>query len=253
MRHYFQPLILALLLAVTPTHPVTPSPPPPRLPKIRWSHPPRPPNLGEPGGRGQGGGSRGDCTAYKDTTVLHPNLQSLPEGTSSWGLTTLSHPTLCLHAPKGLAAKVPLELTLQDNQNKPLFKKLLTPPATPAGIIPIAFPPEAPALQPNQTYHWAISIYCDAEVPDQPITLRGTLTRTTLSPELTQRLEQSTTIEKAELYAQNGIWYDTLTTLGIAKLTTPSYPLTIAWKDLLRQANLNTLITAPLQTIDHPQ
>ncbi len=213
---------------------------PPRLPRILWTQPPRPPNLGEPGGRGQGGGSRGDCTAYKDATILLPR-------SSPWALTTQAHPTLWLHAPKGLAAKVPLEFVVQDAQNKTLFKTFITPAVTPAGVIPIAFPQDAPALQPNQRYQWKLSIYCDAEVPDQPIQLQGTIERTTLSPELTASLEQSTTpIEKAEFYAKNGIWHDAVTTLGMARLYAPSYPLTIAWKDLLRQAELNAIITAPI-------
>ncbi len=248
-------ILMSLLLGmnglfITPSHAAKPRPKPtqfkPRPSPIRWTPPPPPPNLGDPSDRGQGGGSRGSCDAYKPVTALLPRSQS-------WGLTTQSHPTLWLNLPKGIAAQVPLELVLQDAQGKSLFKKIWKAPETPSGIIAIPIPIEAPALQLNQSYRWAISIYCDAENPDTPVTVRGAIDRTALSPTAAAQLATlPLAIDQAALYAEQGIWYDAITTLGLARRSTaPSanYPATIAWKDLLKQAELQNLISAPLHVV----
>jgi Domain of Unknown Function (DUF928) len=253
-RH--QSLILISLLMgtnglfITPSHAATPPPKntqfKPRPSPIRWTPPPPPPNLGDPSDRGQGGGSRGNCDAYKTVTALLPRSQS-------WGLTTQAHPMLWLNLPKGIAAQVPLELVLQDAQGKPLFKKIWKAPETPSGIISIPVPTEAPALQLNQSYRWAISIYCDAENPDTPVKIWGAIDRTALSPAAAAKLATlPLAIDQAALYAEQGVWYDAVTTLGLARRSrthSANYPATIAWKDLLKQAELQSLMSAPLHVV----
>jgi Domain of Unknown Function (DUF928) len=211
-----------MLPSMAAPKPSTPSKSKTRRSVIRWMPPPPPPNLGDPGDRGQGGGSRGSCLPYKDVSALLPRSQ--------WGLTTLAHPTIWLNAPKGIAANVPLEFVLQNAAGKTLFKERIDAAATSAGTTQIPFPAAAPALQVNQQYRWSIAIYCDAEVPDQPLTVRGGISRSALSPTATEDLAKAkTAIEQAAIYAEEGIWYDSLTTLG------PE--LGIPWQDLLEQAN----------------
>ncbi len=213
----------------------------PRSSPIRWTPPPPPPNLGDPGGRGQGGGSRGDCKAYEGMKALLPGSQTA-------GLTTQARPTFWLNLPKGLADPVPLEMSLQTAQGKPLFKKIWNATPTPAGIVHIALPQDAPALQMNQQYRWSISIYCDAETPDTPVTVRGTIARTTLSPTVNlENFTQLSAIEKASLYAEQGIWYDALTTLGLERHRTTHPAIVRAWGTLLQQAELPSMIAIPLQ------
>ncbi len=256
-------LILCSILLGLNSALITPSSAAPLRPKasksnfrqspIRWTPPPPPPNLGDPGGRGQGGGRRGDCDAYQHIAAVLPRSQS-------WGLTTRERPTLWFHLPQGLANGVPLEIALQDQQGKPLFKKLWTAKATPAGIVPIAFPSEAPALQVNQHYRWTVSIYCDGETPDTPVTLRSAIGRIDLSADIVTKLStQTTAIEKAAIYAEQGIWYDAITVLGMDKIEFENTRGNIsidrlvsgAWKDLLRQAGLQTLTPVPLQSFRH--
>jgi hypothetical protein len=203
---------------------------------IRWMPPPPPPNLGDPSDRGQGGGSRGSCRPYKDVSALLPRSQ--------WGLTTLTRPTIWLNVPNGMAANLPLEFVLQDTAGKTLFKERIEMLATPAGITQIPFPATAPALQVNQQYRWSVAIYCDAEVPDQLITLRGGISRSVLSPTATEDLAKAkTAIDQAAIYAEQGIWYDALTTLGtelgMEQGATTDRPVTILWQDLLKQAGSN--------------
>jgi Domain of Unknown Function (DUF928) len=244
----FQPLssltLLGILIGVvlpSLAAPVKPSKSAPRPSPIRWNPPPPPPNLGDPGGRGQGGGSRGDCKAYEGMKALLPGAQTA-------GLTTQEHPTFWLNFPNGLADQVPLEMSLQTPQGKPIFKKIWNATPTPAGIVHMSLPQDAPALQLNQRYRWSISIYCDADNPDTPITVRGTIARTALSPTVNlTNFTQLSAIEKARLYAEQGIWYDALTTLGMEKRTATQPASLRAWDTLLQQAELESMISIPLQ------
>jgi Domain of Unknown Function (DUF928) len=229
--------------AMAAPHRPTPSKAKARRSGIRWTPPPPPPNLGDPGNRGQGGGSRGSCLAYKDTSAVLPRSQ--------WGRTTLAHPIVWLHLPQDLAANVPLEFVLQDAAGKTLFKQLIDATETTTGMMPIPFPTAAPALEVDQQYRWSIAIYCDAEVPDQPVTVQGWIGRSALSSDTSQRLAAATTaIDKAAIYAAAGIWYDALTTLGLTRFATSNADATIAWDDLLEQADLSAM-TNP-QAIKRP-
>jgi Domain of Unknown Function (DUF928) len=199
--------------------------------RIRWQPPPVPPNLGDPGGRGQGGGSRGPCDNYDKVSALLPPSQ--------WGLTTLEYPTIWLNLPKGLAAQVPVEFVLADNQGKVLFKEITDAVKTSAGINPFPVPTRAPALQVNQQYSWSIAIYCDADVPDKPVVIRGNIGRSALSSLATTQFSQRLdAIDRASIYAEQGFWYDALTTLGMERRSANWRAVAIAWKDLLSQVNL---------------
>jgi hypothetical protein len=200
-------------------------------PRIRWQPPPMPPNLGDPSGRGQGGGSRGPCKDYDEVSALLPPSQ--------WGLTTLEYPTIWLNLPKGMAAEVPVEFVLADSQGKVLFKEITDATKTPAGINPFPLPTRAPALQVNQQYRWSIAIYCDAAVPDRPVVIRGAIGRSALSSLATTRFSQSVdAIDRASIYAEQGFWYDALTTLGMERRSANWRAVAIAWEDLLKQVNL---------------
>jgi Domain of Unknown Function (DUF928) len=240
--------LISLLLGFNGLRPTLAAPATPRLLKssIRWTPPPPPPNLGDPGGRGQGGGSRGSCDAYKTVSALLPRSQS-------WGLTTQTHPTFWLNLPKGLADQVPLEISLQNRQGKPLFKKVWNAALSNPGIVHLSLPQDAPALQINQQYRWSIAIYCDAENPDTPVMIRGTIGRVDLPPSAADRLTPAlSAIDKATLYAEQGIWYDAVTTLGLEQLSQPTTSASIAWNTLLQQAGLSSLRSVPVQSCCQP-
>jgi hypothetical protein len=199
--------------------------------RIRWQPPPIPPNLGDPSGRGQGGGSRGPCENYDQVSALLPPSQ--------WGLTTLDYPTIWLNLPTGIAAEVPVEFVLADSQGKVLFKEITDATQTPAGIHPFPLPPLAPALQVNQQYRWSIAIYCDADVPDKPVVIRGMIGRSALSSLAATRFSQRLdAIDRASIYAEQGFWYDAVTTLGMERRSSGGTEAAMVWQDLLNQANL---------------
>lgn len=201
--------------------------------------PPIPPDTGEPGDRGQGGGARGDCPQYEGLLGLVPQVQTRT-GPISWGLTTRDRPTVWVYAPRGIQAATPLEFVLRERSGKTVYKQRFQATATPAGVVSLPLPSTSPALQVGQSYRWTFSVYCNAQTPDRPVTLRGSIQRVAPGAGLQQQLTQAKTPqEQAFAYASAGIWYDALTLLGQRLQTTSRYSSTqTAWADLLRQGKL---------------
>ena len=207
--------------------------------------PPLPPDVGEPNGRAQGGGSRGDCL-----TALVPKTRTASGQEILWGLTTSDRPTVWFHTSRGLSRGIPVEWMLQDKTGKPIYKTRFKASATPPGVMSFSIPSTAAPLQIGQSYYWTLSTYCaplelnsstTPEDIDRPIvaTLHGVIKRVT-SPTLQSQIASAKTpVEQASLYANRGVWYDALTTLGNHLQATPK-DLTIAsvWAELLQQVHL---------------
>lgn len=226
-------LFLTAAIALTPSVGVAqPS-------RLRFMPPPPPPNIGEPNGRGQGGGSRGGaCQRYEGITALVP----LATPSTVWGITVADYPTLWLYAPQGLAENVPLELVLEDETNRSRYRTVVRSTETIAGVFSLSL--TAKPL-PVGNYRWSVSISCDPAEPDLPITIQGNLQRIAPSALLQSQLAQTQDpIERASLYATAGIWYDALTALGERRRQ--ANDAAAAWSDLLQQANLDPFAAAPI-------
>ena len=209
-------------------------------PRIHFVPPP-PPSIGEPSGRDRGAGSRGPtCQRYQQVTALVPSITTTQS--IAWGRTTEAHPTLWFNAPQGLAANLPIEFVLQDETGQYRYKEDVQTSETPAGVFSLSLPAAADALQVGKTYQWSVFIYCDPDAIDLPVAVKGSLERIALPAELQNQLDSTQDIlERASLYAENGIWYDALTTLGKRIRQSDDSAITSAWADLLNQANLSGL------------
>ncbi|MBD2092537.1 DUF928 domain-containing protein [Microcoleus sp. FACHB-1515] len=108
----------------------------------------------------------------------------------------------------------------------------LRPPDRP-GIISIALPNDAPPLEIGQTYQWSVSVSCQSN-PSEPLFVEGSIQRVAIDPTLAGSLAAASPHEQAQLYAENGIWYDALTTLGNLYRTEPvNAELASDWASLL--------------------
>jgi hypothetical protein len=55
-------------------------------------------------------------------------------------------------------------------------------------------------------------------------------------------------LERVNLYAKSGIWYDAVANLAALQKTQPNNPeVASAWKDLLRGVGLDVIAKAPLK------
>lgn len=200
--------------------------------KIRWKPPTPPSSLGIPGNRAQGGGTRG-CQPYRGITALVPKLPQQ----IAWGQTIEDRPTVWLDTPQGLAPDLQMEMTVREQNGKLLAKQSSTTKSKiSSGAIGILFPPTA-VLKIDRTYHWAVAFYCDTnERVDSPLLVQGQIQRIATPTALSTA---KSPLERIQILAENGIWYDALTQLGNRLRQTKDRETATAWVALLKSAGIS--------------
>ncbi len=212
--------------------------------QILFNAPP-PPDQGTPGGRSQGGASRGasrgPCQDYEGLTALVPTTQGVV-----WGQTTQATPTLWFYLPSPLTAETRLELMLQDANDDFVDYISLDSLDVPAGLISFAIDPEERSLQPGQPYTWTLVVYCDPAQLTESVFVKGSLNFIDPNIGLQNQLANAETLDQAQIYAANGIWFDALNLLAEQYQKRPDDgELASAWAELLEQAELSELTLAP--------
>jgi len=196
-----------------------------------------PPALGNaPGGRSRGGASRGACPAAAlPLTALVPTVQS-----AVGGLTTADHPTFWFYVPYALTAEHAAEFVLLDDQNRYVYRTTLVNTNSNAiGITQVTLPATV-TLEKDKLYQWVFMVNCEI---DNPIFTRGSIRKVTIDPTLSNKIKQAGDLEKARLYAENGIWFDALTTLAALKIAKPGdAAIALEWRSLLQSVDLADVV-----------
>ncbi|MBD3885420.1 DUF928 domain-containing protein [Phormidium tenue FACHB-886] len=217
--------------------------------QIIFNAPPPPTDQGSPTGRSQGGASRGQCQQYQSLTALVPVSQG-----NVWGLTTREHPSFWFYLPSALTAETSIEFVLQDETDQELYRTSFTAPDTQPGLISLAVPTTAPALEIDKAYSWTLVFYCNPAKPSESVYVQGSIQRTDLSPQQQAQLRATTPLEQARLYAADGIWYEALATLADLHRAQPNQPdIKTAWTALLKQVNLESLAEQPISSCCTPE
>ena len=225
---------------------------------VSFTPPPPPPDRDAPGNRG-GGAGRGCGAGNQVMIALVPEYQqTLAQGgtiTKVWGTTLAERPTFWFDVPYERGAIVSLEFVLQDNAKpaKDLYRSAIVPPDSP-GIVSIRLPATVPPLETGKLYQWffKVRLQCGSGVSTvkpqiQKESRSGWVQRVSPDASLASQLKQATPQQRAALYAQNGIWFDVLTTLGDLHLSNPQDTrLTADWHGLLQSVGLEKLTTKPL-------
>jgi hypothetical protein len=189
-----------------------------------------------------GTGSRGDCS----TTEI-PLTRLV--GSKSMELTVSDRPTFWFYIPY-TAKEAPYgEFFLQDREGNTLYHDRVKLSKLP-GVVGFTLPAQVDPLAIEQKYSWYLTITCPQRqnTPSKfpsPAFITGQVQRIKLSSELKNRLETAKTpLDKVHIYAQNGIWYETLTELANLYLKKPE--LTNTWADLLKDVGLEKLNQEPV-------
>ncbi len=246
------------------------------LTPIQFKLPPVP-SRGAPGQRGEGA-SRGECrrsgqlfTAIvpavpaKAATSQAATSQTATAkiATDVWGLTTASHPTLFAYIPFSQKC-TSLEFVMLDSANKTVYRMPVMVPSKP-GLISIHSPSTAPALDTKALYHWALKAtvtppsieLSGAKSKPDVYSIDGWIQRISPGPDLIKKLQQATPQQQARLYAENGIWFDAVTTLAELRLANPA-PADLSktggtpddgatdWAQLLQSVKLEMFAAEPI-------
>ncbi|HEY9834995.1 MAG TPA: DUF928 domain-containing protein [Stenomitos sp.] len=216
----------------------------PPLSSLVFNQPSTPPDKGAPGQQSDSG-TRGPCDSEEESltatelVALIPAIEkptsansaiSLPE-TNVWGLTAAEHPTFWFYIPETATLAKEAKLVLEDEENYRSDFRFTLPKVR--GIVSLSIPSTQPPLEISKQYHWSLKIYCNPQKSPSPnFVVDGWIQRVELNPALENQLKVATSQEKIILYAQQGIWFETLTELANLHRT-PSEDSNKAWADLL--------------------
>ncbi|MDQ2098721.1 MAG: DUF928 domain-containing protein [Tychonema bourrellyi B0820] len=176
-----------------------------------------------------GGASRGDCPMVKKPlTALIPD--------TNIGLTISEHPTLWFYIPYTAVNNRSAELVLLDEKNKLVYSTAL-PLAKTSGITKVTI---AKTLEIGKTYKWVFSVICNPANRTGDKFVKGEVRRELLSSAVQNQLKEVTEEhDRAIIYAENGLWFDALTSLAELRLKAPQDQNFIEeWADLLGEIGL---------------
>jgi len=200
-------------------------------------------NQGKPGAT-KGGASRGgECMA--ELTNSEVDLTPILPAPSQ-RLTLASHPTLLAYFPETSAERVYLRIK---NHNQEYDYATILPITGQGGIIRVTLPPDAPALEKGQNYQWFLALMCQGVLkPDSP-TVHGSLTRVSTNSTSLEQIKAMTQLERAQMYAEAGIWYETISILAqLRKEKSEDSNLFSIWEKVLSSVGLESL--AQVELID---
>jgi Domain of Unknown Function (DUF928) len=224
---------------------------------------PKPPNRGSTGtGILFSGGSRsfdrdptlGEMRGDEDPTLtaFAPEYQqptsttaSKPNSLKVWGLTTKEHPTLWVYIPysSALIARIDFILRSGDNSANPIVYQTSIQPPKQAGIVNFSLPKTSTPLAIDKLYQWDVKLTMKSQ-PTEEIT--GWIQRAKINSTLSDRIKRSNPSQQADLYAENGYWYDALSTLAIQRRDFPTDPtIKENWQSMLKSVNLEGLTDRP--------
>lgn len=202
--------------------------------KVTFTQPP--PRQGTPKGTVPAG-SRGCPQAAQNPFNAIVPVTKYPGGTElRWGLTTQAHPTVWYYVPYEPESINSVKLFLRDRTNRKLYETSVTLTGTP-GFASVSLPAAAPPLKNNQWYRLdlLLDISCPTTSKHQRDVAQAWVRRETLTSAIIKELERATTLQKAILYAKNGIWFEALTTVHELRRSNPQDP---QWDYLLHSADL---------------
>jgi len=153
------------------------------------------------------------------------------------GYTIASHPTFYIYLPPTASRQVFFSIQTAAGN----FQTYL-PISGHGGIVSILMPPEAPDLEVGKVYRWFLApIAPGGQLRPDNLSLSGWVKRVN-APIV---VEGKSPIQRATIYAANGIWYDTLHILGTNRLKPDATEFTKEWQALLEQVGLGMLSSEP--------
>jgi hypothetical protein len=187
-----------------------------------------------------GGGSRG-CSVGDNGESGQPLTAIVPE--SLVGLTVSQAPSFFWYVPKHDAPAV--EFALLDEERQTVIYETTFQTRGQAGLISLQLPENANLipLELNKKYRWYFSIVCKPEDRAGDVAVEGWIQRVEPSAQLQERLAAAQSDrDRAAIYAQEGIWHETIALLVQQRLADPDNPqLEREWNQLLQSIGLDHL------------
>ena len=219
--------------------------------KVSFNPPPVADN-GAPGGRRKGAGSHSLCEVANQGKEITPLIALMPKisietetksKTYVWGKTAFDHPTFWFYV--AYPANTYVEFILQDEAENEIYQTTFILDKIP-GIVSLTLPKDKITLETGKSYHWYFNIMCNREDTTDDF-VEGWVERVELNPVINNQLESVQPLERVSIYAENGLWYDTLTNLDRLRQTeSENQAIAAIWTDLLQQVGLEEISQEPV-------
>lgn len=201
------------------------------------------PKRGIPGRR-EPAGSRDELVCVSPN--VKPMVALVPEQNRQ--LTVSDYPTFFYYVPPTIAKSAEFELL--DENYEVVYKTILPIQGAP-GVVGVSLPPnqKVPALKVGKSYAWYFALKCDPKNTNKELYVKGWITRIPLSSEVNQKIQKATPAERPAIYANAGIWPESLTALANLRRNDPkNKSLQNDWMQLLQSVNLADYSKEPLTT-----
>jgi hypothetical protein len=167
----------------------------------------------------------------------------LPQG--QFGLTIAERPSFFAYIPQ-TPVKTGEFLILGNGDSEIMYQKAFAIPSSPA-IVRFDLPASAPTLKPGTTYHWYISVVCNPTQPGVNPTTEGWVERIVPNSVLAKTLAAAKPADRPRLFANAGIWHETLTSLNNQRRQSPNNAsFSQDWQTLLQSVGLEAIQTVPV-------
>lgn len=205
----------------------------------------KPPKRGIPGRR-EGGGTRDGSACVQDAnrlTVLVPQ--------TNLGLTTAAYPRFFWFMPQTRAKFVEFSLYEADEnlEDKAIVYTTTFSITGSPGVASLKLPESStlPPLAVGKDYRWSIAIVCNPNDRKRDIFAEGWVQRIKPETALSDKLSKANPSARVDLYAENGIWFETLNTLADLRCTSPNdAALKTSWATLMKSVKLDAIADQPL-------
>ncbi|MDJ0658876.1 MAG: DUF928 domain-containing protein [Crocosphaera sp.] len=198
-------------------------------------------NFPDTGNRGApkksaGGGTRSDDQTCLTNEDNEPPLVALMPNRENKAKTAINTPTFYGYIPTTTATQG--EFVLVDENNEEVYYTRFALPETP-GIMKLEIP-DTVNLQPGN-YSWSLMVICDSRYRNRDKYVEGSLEYVASTQLLENQIKDKPSLEKAQVYANASLWFETLDTVAKIKEGNPQ-----EWQELLTSVGLEMLTEVPM-------
>ncbi len=199
-------------------------------------------DFGLPTHRRDGGSRSGRDNCVSDAE--NQNLIALiPEKTV--GINASAAPKLFFYVPE-VSKQRTLEFVLRNEQDELMYEAFLSTEGN--GIMSVEVPANIRSnlLQTKQNYHWYLSMICDHQQRSRDIVVEGWMRQEAIDTATKEQLNTASSIEQAEVYSEQGFWYDALSVLAENQDSIAEQPVVRQkWLEMLQSVGLGELASKP--------
>jgi len=186
------------------------------------------------------GGSRGDqCVADAESQNL---MALIPQ--KSVGVNASASPKLFFYVPE-IKNQRTLEFVMRNEEDRLMYEAFLTTEGN--GIMSVEVPADVTSnmLEDDQNYHWYLSMICDTEQRSRDIVVEGWMRQEAVDTATQKQLNMASSVEKAEVYQEQGFWFDALSVLAESDSSNEQDMMRQKWSEILSSVGLQDLASEP--------